>query len=134
MDEACLTSSEELPPPTGKGPTQPYVVTPLQGSAPCALLFDLTDDGESPLHKHSAEGALSTGALVTFSYSAIGSVNGFDDLYPRLLNLVQEEWKYEVNSENGIGKVKRVLNHLHTEMVLEGYTEGHVHQENNVSS
>ena len=134
MDEACLTSSEELPPLTGKGPTRPCVVTPLQGSAPHALLFDLTHDNESPLHKRSAEDALSTGALVTFSYSAIGSVNGFDDLYPRLLNLVQEDWKYEVNSENGIGKVKCVRNYLCTEMVLEGYTESHVHQENNVSS
>jgi hypothetical protein len=28
--------------------------------------------------------------------------------------------------------VKRLLNHLHTEMVLEGYSEGHVHQENDV--
>ena len=134
MDETCLTSSEELPPPTGKGPTWPYVITPLQGSAPCTLLFNLMDDDKSPLHKHSAEDTLSTGALVTFSYSAIGSVNSFDDLYPRLLNLVQEEQKYEVNSKNTIGKVKHVLNHLHMEMVLERYTEGHVHQENNVSS
>ena len=134
MDEACLTASEELPPPTGKGPTRSCIVTPLRGSAPHALLFDLTHDNESPLHKRSAEDALSTGALVTFSYSAIGSVKGFDDLYPKLLNLVQEERKYQVNADNGVGKVKRILNHLHTEMVLEGYSEGHVHQENDVGS
>ena len=133
MDGACLTSSAELPPPTGKGPSRPCVVTPLQGSKPHALLFDLTHDNESPMHKRSAEDALSTGALVTFSYSAIGSVKGFDDIYPKLLNLVAENRKYEVGAEGGIGRVKRVLNHLHAEMALEGYSEGHVHQENDVS-
>ena len=133
MDGACLTSEAELPPPTGKGPSRPCLVTPLMGSKPHALLFDLTHDNESPMHKRSAEDALSTGALVTFSYSAIGSVKGFDDIYPKLLNLVAENRKYELSVEGGIGKVKRVLNHLHAEMALEGYGEGHVHQENDVS-
>ncbi|KAI5124195.1 hypothetical protein M0805_005046 [Coniferiporia weirii] len=130
MDSACLTSADELPPPTGKGPSRPCLVTPIQGSLPHALLFDLTHDNESPMHKRSAEDALSTGALVTFSKSATGSVKGFDDLYPRLLNLVAEKRKYEVWSEGGIGKIKRVLNHLHTEMMHNGFNEGHVHQEN----
>ncbi|KAH8116274.1 glycoside hydrolase family 13 protein [Phellopilus nigrolimitatus] len=130
MDAACLTSTDELPPPTGKGPSRPCLVTPVQGSLPHALLFDLTHDNESPLHKRSAEDALSTGALVTFSYSAIGSVKGFDDLHPKLLNLVGEKRKYEVGSEGGISRIKRVLNHLHTEMMLGGFSEGHVHQEN----
>jgi hypothetical protein len=42
---------------------------------------------------------------------------------------------YEVNEtgEGGIGKVKRVLNHLHTEMMSNGFTEGHVHEEGEVS-
>ncbi|KAJ3850530.1 glycoside hydrolase family 13 protein [Lentinula lateritia] len=133
MDEACLTSTEEIPSPTGKGPLRKAVVTPLNGSMPHALLYDLTHDNESPLHKRSAEDALSTGALVTFSYSAIGSVKGFDDLYPKLLNLVGEKRKYEVTGleeDSGIARVKRVLNSLHLEMVLGGYEEGHVHQEN----
>ena len=136
MDAACLTRLEELPPPTGKGPVRNAIVTLLNGSMPHALLYDLTHDNESPLDKRSAEDALSTGALVTFSYSAIGSVKGFDDLYPKLLNLVGEERKYEVTGlgqGSGIGKVKRVLNELRLEMVLGGYEEGHVHQENDVS-
>ncbi|KAF8584023.1 glycoside hydrolase family 133 protein [Ramaria rubella] len=133
MDTACLTIPEDLPPPTGKGPTRPCLVTPLRGSSPHALLFDVTHDNESPLHKRSAEDALSTGALVAFSGSAVGSNKGFDDLYPKLLDLVSDNRQYEVSSrgeEKGISKVKRVLNHLHTEMVLEGFSEGHVHQEN----
>jgi glycogen debranching enzyme len=133
MDGACLTSAEDLPPPTGKGPTRPCLVTPLNGSMPHALVYDLTHDNESYLDKRSAEDALSTGALVAFSYSAIASVKGFDDLYPKLLGLVTETRKYAVFGEgedSGISKAKRVLNALHREMVLGGYEEGHVHQEN----
>lgn len=135
MDAACLTSKEELPPPTGKGPLRPCVVIPHNGSVPHALFYDLTHDNESYLDKRSAEDTLSTGALLTFSYSAIGSVKGFDDLYPKLLNLVQEERLYEVTrlgENSGIAKVKRLLNALHTEMALGKFEEGHVHQENDV--
>jgi glycogen debranching enzyme len=96
MGEACLSSKEELSSPTGKGPTRPCVVVPHTGSVPHALFFDLTHDNESYLDKRSAEDTLSTGALTTFSWSAIGSVKGFDDLYPKLLNLVGENRKYEV--------------------------------------
>ena len=132
-----MTSKGELPPPTGKGPTRECIVIPHNGSVPHALFYDLTHDNESYLHKRSAEDALSTGALVTFSFSAIGSVKGFDDLYPRLLNLVAEKRTYELTGQgerSGIAKAKRLLNSLHTEMALEGYEEGHVHQENDVSS
>lgn len=135
MDDACMTSKEELPPPTGKGPTRNCVVIPHNGSVPHALFYDLTHDNESYLDKRSAEDALSTGALITFSHSAIGSVKGFDDLYPKLLNLVQEKRRYEathLGSNSGIGKVKRLLNSLHTDMVLGKFEEGHVHQENDV--
>ncbi|KAF8325872.1 glycoside hydrolase family 13 protein [Cantharellus anzutake] len=133
MDTATLVSAEELPSPTGKGPSRPATVTPLQGSAPHAVMFDLTHDNESPLDKRSAEDALSTGALVTFAHCGVGSNKGFDDLYPKLLNLVGENRRYGVETgeqKTGIAKAKRLLNHLHTEMILEGYTEGHVHQEN----
>lgn len=136
MDNACMVTQEELSSPTGKGPTRSAMVTPLNGALPHALLYDQTHDNESPLDKRSAEDALSTGALVTFSYSAIGSVKGFDDLYPKLLNLVQEKRTYEltgIGEKSGISRVKRVLNELHLEMVVDGYEEGHVHQENDVS-
>lgn len=136
MDSACITSRDELAPPTGKGPTRDCVVIPHNGSAPHALFFDLTHDNESYLDKRSAEDALSTGALVTFSYSAIGSIKGLDDLYPKLLNLVAEKRQYEVTgigARSGIGRAKRLLNALHAEMALGGYEEGHVHQENDVS-
>lgn len=133
MDAACMTSIEELPSPTGKGPVRTCIVSPLNGALPHALFYDLTHDNESPFDKRSAEDALSTGALVTFSYSAVGSVKGFDDLYPKLLNLVHEQRLYDISGigeRSGISRVKRVLNNLHLEMVLSGFEEGHVHQEN----
>ncbi|KAF9557321.1 glycoside hydrolase family 13 protein [Agrocybe pediades] len=133
MDGACMVSKEEIPSPTGRGPVRTATVIPLNGSLPHALLYDQTHDNESPLDKRSAEDALSTAALVAFSYCAIGSVKGFDDLYPKLLNLVQEKRKYELTGleeSSGIARIKRVVNELHLEMVLEGYEEGHVHQEN----
>ncbi|EIW71077.1 hypothetical protein TREMEDRAFT_37541 [Tremella mesenterica DSM 1558] len=132
MDQACLSSNEELAPPFAKGAARPCVIMPLHGSVPHAVFYDVTHDNESPRDKRTAEDALSTGALVTFTKAALGSNKGFDDLYPKLLDLVTDNRKYEVSTaekEAGIGKVKRVLNHLHTEMMVGGYTEGHVHEE-----
>jgi glycogen debranching enzyme len=135
MDESCLSSAEELPSLYGKGAPRPCIVTPHQGSAPHAVFYDVTHDNETPHDKRTAEDALSTGALVTFTRAALGSNKGFDDLYPKLLNLVTDNRLYQVDAEGsgGIGKVKRVLNHLHTEMMSNGFTEGHVHEEGEVS-
>lgn len=132
MDGACLSSMEEVQSPTGKGPDRMARVTPLQGSTPHAIFYDVTHDNETPKDKRTSVDALSTGALVTFTSAAIGSNKGFDDLYPKLLNLVTDKRMYEVaeHEENkGIGKVKRVLNHLHAELAIGGYDESHVHQE-----
>lgn len=96
--------------------------------------MDITHDNESPLSKRTAEDALSTGALVTFAKAAIGSNRGFDDLYPKLLDVVKENRRYEVpEKEEGIAGVKRLLNHLHTECVLGKYVEGHFSQDGEVS-
>lgn len=138
MDSACLTSAEEIPGPYGGAPRQANV-TPLAGSVPHAVFYDVTHDNETPLSKRTAEDALSTGALVTFTKAALGSNKGFDDLYPKLLNLVTDNRPYEVQGsvgkegDAGIGRVKRVLNHLHTEMMEGGFVEGHVHEEGEVS-
>jgi glycogen debranching enzyme len=135
MDSACLSSTEELPPLVGKGAPRPCIVTPLRGSSPHTVFYDVTHDNETPHDKRTAEDALSTGALVTFTRAALGSNKGFDDLYPKLLNLVTDNRLYEVNDgkvDSGIGRVKRVLNHLHTEMMEGGFVEGHVHEEGEV--
>ncbi|KAF9244670.1 glycoside hydrolase family 13 protein [Melanogaster broomeanus] len=132
MDEACLTSVEELAPPFGTGPPRPCIVSPLNGSIPHAMMYDLTHDNESYLDKRTAEHTLSVAGIVTFGYCAVASVKGFDDLYPKLLNLVEEKRVYEVTGleeNSGLGRAKRVLNGLRREMVLGGYQEGHVFQD-----
>ncbi|KAG9312806.1 glycoside hydrolase family 13 protein [Chiua virens] len=132
MDEACTTSLQELAPPFGTGPTRPCTVTRLLGSIPHAIVYDLTHDNESYLDKFTAEHALSVAGLVTFGYCAVASVKGFDDLYPKLLNLVQEKRLYEItglDEGSGIGRAKRILNGLRREMILGGYEESHVFQD-----
>jgi glycogen debranching enzyme len=144
MDGACLTSSSYVASPTasGRGPIRPCIISPIFGSLPHALLYDQTHDNESTASKRSAEDTLSTAAIVAFSWCGTGSVKGFDEVYPRLLELVTEKRLYELVGvddmegkqfgRNGIAAAKRLLNSLHREMVLGGFEEGHIHQENDV--
>lgn len=131
MDSDCLTESNTI---TIDGKSQPCSITPLTGSKPHAFMMDCTHDNESPTTKRSTQDAMATGALVASISCAVGSNKGFDDFYPKLLNVVSESRHYEVpkTANDGLGGVKRLLNHLHTEMVLQGYSEGHLHQENDV--
>ncbi|GAA6033773.1 hypothetical protein JCM8097_004427 [Rhodosporidiobolus ruineniae] len=127
MDTDCLAERTVV---SLSGKSRPAKLVPHPGSTPHAFLMDITHDNESPLSKRTAEDALPTGALVTFGRAAIGSNRGFDDLYPKLLDVVGETRKYEVvDAEAGIGGMKRLLNHLHTELVLDEGVEGHFSQE-----
>ncbi|GAA5827939.1 hypothetical protein JCM11251_005656 [Rhodosporidiobolus azoricus] len=134
MDTDCL-AEKTLVSLGPKSSPRPAKLIPHPGSTPHAFLMDITHDNESPLSKRTAIDALPTGALVTFGRAAVGSNRGFDDLYPKLLDVVSETRKYELPSEEeggaeaGIGGVKRLLNHLHTELVLDEGVEGHFSQE-----
>ncbi len=95
--------------------------------------MDLTHDNETPTAKRTTIDAITMGALVAFSWSAIGSTRGFDELYPDHLDVVTEKRHYRTFTslkDAGIAPVRRALNHLHAELVLGGYSEGHLHQEN----
>ncbi|KAE8221765.1 hypothetical protein CF319_g4920 [Tilletia indica] len=138
MDKDCLSFKDTVQIPGQDKPVEALVV-PQSGSSPHALFMDVTHDNETPTTKRTTEDAITMGALVAFSWSAIGSNKGFDDLYPKLLDVVGETRAYatapvdsgEKASESfGISEVKRVVNHLHAEMVTGGFSEGHVHQEN----
>jgi len=131
MDTDCLAERATV---TFNGEKRDAKVIPHSGSNPHAFLMDCTHDNESPLSKRTAEDALPTGSLVTFARAAVGSNRGFDDLYPKLLDVVSESRKYEITEvDGGIGGVKRLLNHLHTELVLDEAVEGHFSQEGEVS-
>ncbi|OAC97710.1 glycoside hydrolase family 133 protein [Mucor lusitanicus CBS 277.49] len=102
------------------------------GSMPRALFMDCTHDNETPFQKRTAEDTLPNAAVVAFSDCAVGSVKGYDEIYPRLLDIVNEKRHYDPNPQRdtGIIEAKHKLLHLHQKMCLEGYREVHVHQEN----
>lgn len=105
-----------------------------------ALFMDCTHDNEVPAQKRDARDTLPNAALVAMCASATGSVMGYDEIYPKLIDLVHEKRQYtspfsgthklEVGAgEGGIGGVKRLLNELHTMMGVEGYDETHIHHD-----
>ncbi|KAE8140755.1 glycogen debranching enzyme [Aspergillus pseudotamarii] len=109
---------------------------------PCpvqALFMDCTHDNEMPAQKRTAVDTLPNAALVSMCASAIGSVMGYDEVYPKLVDLVHETRLYssafsgplkgELGSDGGIGSIKKTLNQLHTMMGADGYDETHIHHD-----
>ncbi|KAE8388292.1 glucanotransferase domain of glycogen debranching enzyme-domain-containing protein [Aspergillus alliaceus] len=109
---------------------------------PCpvqALFMDCTHDNEMPAQKRTAVDTLPNAALVAMCASAIGSVMGYDEVYPKLVDLVHETRLYssafsepskvELTTEGGIGSIKKLLNELHTMMGVDGYDETHIHHD-----
>ena len=104
---------------------------PVSGSDVNPIFMDCTHDNEAPAQKRVAQDALPTAALVTMCASAVGSVWGFDELYPCLLELVTEKRRYKQGDMDvGIAKVKSRLNELHQIMAQQHFSESHVHHEN----
>ncbi|CCE64830.1 hypothetical protein TPHA_0I03290 [Tetrapisispora phaffii CBS 4417] len=108
---------------------------------PHALFMDCTHDNKMPYEKRTIEDTLPNAALVAFCSSAIGSVYGYDEIYPELLDLVNEKRKYDLsgsinknlNDEVGICKIKRKLNAIRKEIAISSIdiedSEMHVHHE-----
>lgn len=104
-----------------------------------ALFMDCTHDNEVPAQKRDARDTLPNAALVNMCASATGSVMGYDEIYPRLIELVSETRLYTSESskaavkigggKGGIGGVKKLLNQIHTLMGKDGYDETHIHHE-----
>lgn len=139
--------------PLGSAPTSPGFASPgLNGSsarevirtikpAPVQALFmDCTHDNEVPAQKRDARDTLPNAALVCMCASATGSVMGYDEIYPKLVDLVNETRLYTSESsvakeikvgggKGGIGGIKKLLNQIHTLMGKDGYDETHIHHE-----
>lgn len=109
--------------------------TPVQ-----AFFMDCTHDNEMPAQKRDARDTLPNAALVSMCASATGSVMGYDEVYPKQVDLVHEtrvySSKYSETTKleigpgyGGIGPIKRVLNGLHTMMGVQGYDETHIHHD-----
>ncbi|KAL2868741.1 glucanotransferase domain of glycogen debranching enzyme-domain-containing protein [Aspergillus lucknowensis] len=106
-----------------------------------ALFMDCTHDNEMPAQKRTATDTLPNAALVAMCDSAVGSVMGYDEIYPRIVDLVHETRLYsvpelpesptihELANIPGICGLKRLLNDLHNMMGMEGYNETFIHHD-----
>ncbi len=115
------------------------LVRKIRRSPVHALFMDCTHDNEMPAQKRDARDTLPNAALVTMCASATGSVFGYDEVYPRLLEFVHDKRLYtspysngkefKVHAGEGIGGIKKLLNHIHTLMGKDGYDETYVHHD-----
>jgi glycogen debranching enzyme len=106
-----------------------------------ALFMDCTHDNEMPAQKRDARDTLPSAALVAMCHCATGSVFGYDEVYPELIELVHEKRLYSsINStgepiepkagEGGIGGIRKIINEIHVKMGKEEYTETYIHHDN----
>ncbi|KAI0225318.1 bifunctional 4-alpha-glucanotransferase/amylo-alpha-1,6-glucosidase [Massospora cicadina] len=113
------------------GPT-PCRLVPVHGRVTHSLFMDCTHDNETPTQKRTTVDALPNAALVGMTCCAVGSVKGYDEAYPKLLDLVAEKRRYRPLDDPlavGLGRAKNLMNGLHRQLYQEGYTEVHVHHE-----
>lgn len=122
------------------GSTTRQIVRRLKETPVHALFMDCTHDNEMPTQKRDARDTLPNAALVSMCASATGSVMGYDEVYPKLIDLVHETRLYTSISstkaveigggEGGIGGIKKLLNQIHTLMGKDGFDETYVdHQD-----
>ncbi|RCK55614.1 Glycogen debranching enzyme [Candida viswanathii] len=101
------------------GYTELEIPKVLTSQAPHAIFMDCTHDNEMPAQKRTVEDTLPNAALVAFCSSAIGSVYGYDECFPGLLNVVSEARHYDLDDTNGIGAVKAKLHKIRDDLVQE---------------
>ncbi|KAI0177104.1 glycogen debranching enzyme [Pestalotiopsis sp. NC0098] len=142
-DVSKTGSQNPASPPTSPGvngaPNTREIVRRIQPVPIQALFMDCTHDNEVPAQKRDARDTLPNAALVSMCSSATGSVMGYDEIYPKLVDLVNETRLYTSESSEkevkigggpgGIGGVKKLLNQIHTLMGMDGYDETHIHHE-----
>lgn len=126
--------------PNGNGEYIREIVRTIKPTPVQALFMDCTHDNETPAQKRDARDTLPNAALVNMCASATGSVMGYDEIYPKLVDLVNETRLYTSESsghkgvqvgggKGGIGGVKKLMNQIHTLMGKDGYDETHIHHE-----
>ena len=140
--DALATSESSTNAGSQNGSTVPiskevlHIIRPAEVQA---LLMDCTHDNELPAQKRDARDTLPNAALVAMCASSIGSVFGYDEVYPQLIELVHETRQYtspysnssniEIGQGPGIGHIKRLLNQVHTIMGKDGFDETHIHHD-----
>ncbi|KAL7629481.1 bifunctional 4-alpha-glucanotransferase/amylo-alpha-1,6-glucosidase [Parahypoxylon ruwenzoriense] len=138
ISKGGLASAPTSPGPNGYSTRE--VIRRIKAVPVQALFMDCTHDNEVPAQKRDARDTLPNAALVCMCSSATGSVMGYDEIYPKLIDLVSETRLYTSESSSvkevkvgdtkgGIGGVKKLLNQIHTLMGKDGYDETHIHHE-----
>lgn len=139
VDEISGNEPKNTPNGTTNNQTQREIIRKIKQTPVHALFMDCTHDNEVPAQKRDARDTLPNAALVNMCASATGSVMGYDEVYPKLVDLVHETRLYTSPSstkhvevgggEGGIGGIKKLLNQIHTLMGKDGYDETHIHHE-----
>ncbi|KOS20697.1 Glycogen debranching enzyme [Escovopsis weberi] len=146
VDEISRTDTTPVASPTKSGASASNgnlsreIIRRIRPTIVHALFMDCTHDNETPAQKRDARDTLPNAALVNMCSSATGSVMGYDEIYPKLIDLVHEKRQYKSEasgtkpikigrSKNGIAGVKKLLNQIHTLMGKDGYNETHIHHE-----
>ncbi|KAL9107093.1 MAG: hypothetical protein Q9227_007959 [Pyrenula ochraceoflavens] len=131
------TSSPQLDHEIGDSRSK-EIIHHIRQSPVHALFMDCTHDNEMPAQKRDARDTLPNAALVNMCACATGSVMGYDEVYPKLVEIVSEKRIYSspystsevrIGAGEGIGGIKRLLNQIHTMMGKDGYDETHIHHE-----
>lgn len=120
LDEFSYPADQE--PAAGKYPecnSELEIPKVLSNQAPHALFMDCTHDNQTPAQIRTVEDTLSTAALVAFCSSAVGTTFGYDETYPKLLDVVGETRQYGHDYNSGIGKAKLQLNAIRKSLALE---------------
>jgi glycogen debranching enzyme len=140
VDEVSGTDTKTAPTNgEANGTSQREIIRRIKQTPVHALFMDCTHDNEVPAQKRDARDTLPNAALVSMCSSSTGSVMGYDEVYPELVDLVHETRLYSSQSSNkqvvvgggegGIGGIKKLLNQIHTLMGKDGYDETHIHHE-----
>lgn len=120
LDEfAYPASSEPKPGKYAECNSELEIPKVLSNQAPHALFMDCTHDNQTPAQIRTVEDTLPTAALVAFCSSAIGTTFGFDETYPKLLDVVGETRQYAFDESCGIAKAKGQLNAIRKALAAE---------------
>ncbi|RNA36596.1 glycogen debranching enzyme isoform X1 [Brachionus plicatilis] len=103
----------------------------LQEGIAHAIFYDVTHDNKCLITSRSVYDAFASSSLVLMCDCAVGSTRGFDELVPHHINVVTEARpykKWDQKIDRGIQKGKLLMNNLHFEMGVKGYSQIYVDQ------
>jgi glycogen debranching enzyme len=96
VDEVSGEDHKKIPNGTTNGDTKPRreLIRRIKQTPVQALFMDCTHDNEVPAQKRDARDTLPNSALINMCACATGSVMGYDEIYPKLVDLVHETRLY----------------------------------------